>query len=90
MSGTWLHSPPDHFGFIEDLIFMVIIATFLGQPCPAVAPVVGRFFGKNGTRVDRYGADLASASLPGQSHRVLHNKLQSIAQEMMKLERIHS
>ena len=90
MSSTWLHSPPNHFRYIEDPVFQVIIATFLGQPCPEILPVVGRFFGKNGAQVDTYGANLAVASLPGQGHRVLHNKLQSIVQAMMKLDGINS
>ena len=89
MSSTWLHSPPDHFGFIKDPLFVAIMATFLGEPCPAVALAVGRFFGKNGARVDKDGANLASAVLPGQGHRVLHNKLQSIVQAMMNLGGVH-
>ena len=90
MSETWLHSPPDQFGSTEDPIFMVIFDAFLGQPSPAVAPVVGRYFRKKGTRVDPYGANLSAASLPGKGHRALHNKLQSIVQEMMKLGGIQS
>ena len=46
--------------------------------------MVGRFFGKNGARVDKYGANLAAASLPGQGHSAIHNKLQA----MTKLGRI--
>ena len=55
-----------------------------------MAPVVGRFFGKNGDVLDEYGANLAAASLPGQGHRALHNALQSILQDMMKLAGISS
>ena len=84
-SAVFLHSPPDQFGYIEDQIFPVAVAQYLGQPCPMMAPVVGRFFGKDGQVLDEYGANLAAASLPGQGHRALHNTLQSILQDMMKL-----
>ena len=40
-------------------------------------------------RVDKYGANLAAAVLPGQGHIVLHNKLQSMVQLIMKLGGIH-
>ena len=90
LSSVWLHSPPDSFGYIEDPLFGVMFTTYLGQPCPAIAPVVGRFFGHNGTRVNAYGANLAATSLPGRGWSVLHDKLQSILQEMMKLGGIQS
>ena len=85
MSSMFLLSPPDHFGYMENPHFMISLATYLGQPCPVMAPVVGRFYGKSGARLDKYGANLAAASLPGQGHRALHNKLQSIVQAMMKV-----
>ena len=44
----------------------VAFATYLGQPCSIMVPVVGRYFRKNGTELDKYGANLASACLPGQ------------------------
>ena len=72
MSSVWLHSPPDQFGYIEDLLFGVMFATYLGQPCPAIAPVVGRFFGNNGARVDAYGANLPATALPGRGWSALH------------------
>jgi len=78
-------SLPDHFGYMEDPHYQVTMAKYLGQPCPAMALVVGSFFGKQGTRLDKYGANLAAASLPGQGHRVLHSKLQAIVQAMMKV-----
>ena len=87
ISAVFLHSPPDQFGYMEDPVFQVgILATYLGQPCPLIAPVVGQFFGKTGQRpLDEYGANLASAPLPGQSWSILHNSIQSILQSMMKL-----
>ena len=90
MSSIFLHSPPDHFGYMEDPVFQVAWTTYLGQACPLMAPVVGRYFGKNGDVLDKYGANLASASLPGAGHRALHNKLQSILQAMMRLGGIYS
>jgi len=87
-SGTFLLSPPDPFGYIEDPVYQVAMTTYLGQPCPLMTPLVGRFFGKKGTHLDQYGANLASAALHDQGHRALHSKLQSILQQMMKLGRI--
>ncbi len=66
------------------------MATYLGQPCPYMEPLAGRFFGRDGRRLDKYGANLSAASLPGQGHRTSHNKLQSILQSMMKLGGIFS
>ena len=55
-----------------------------------MAPLVGRFFGKKGKKLDEYGANLAAAPLPGQGHRALHNHLQSLIMAMMKLGGISS
>ena len=68
MSAVWLHSPPDQYGFIDDpiSIFQVTTATYLGQPCPLMQPLVGRYFGKKGQQLNKYGANLAAASLSGQ------------------------
>ena len=85
MSATFLHSPPDALGYIGDPEFQVVMTTYLGQPCPIMAPFVGRYFGKRATALDRYGANLSAASLPGQGSRVLHNTLQSLLQVMMKV-----
>ena len=90
MSAVFLHSAPDELGYIKDPIFQVSVATYLGQPCPLMQPVVGRFFGKKGDQLDKYGANLAAASLPGQEHSALHNLLQSLLQAMMKLGGIQS
>ena len=49
------------------------------SPKAVVARVVAlqsrQFYGKSGARLDKFGANLAAASLPGQGHRALHNKL---------------
>ena len=66
MSTEFLLSPPDSLGYMEDPIVQVAFTTYLGQPCPLIAPVAGRYFGKTGTVLDQYGANLASAALPGQ------------------------
>ncbi len=90
MSATFLLSPPDQLGYMEDEVFQVGIATYLGQPCPLMAPVTGCYFGKCGKELNQYGANLAASSLPGHGHCSLHNKIQSITQAMMKLGGIHS
>ena len=87
---SYIDSTPDHFGIINDIEFQVVYSTYLGQPCPLMAPVVGHFFGKDGAQLDRYGANLGSAILPGQGHRRGHNILQSIVQSMMKLAGVAS
>jgi hypothetical protein len=71
-------------------VFQVGIATYLGQPCPLMALVTGRYFEKRGKQFNWYGMNFAAASLPGHKHGSLHNKLQSITQAMMKLGGIHS
>ena len=48
-----------------DNVFQVTTTTYLGQPCPIIAPLVGRYFGKKGDKVNNYGANLATAALPG-------------------------
>ena len=90
MSSMFLTSPPDRIGHLGDNVHQVAMTTYLGQPCPMVAPLVGRYFGKNGDVVDKYGANLASAALPGQGHSALHNELQSLVQSIMKVAGVHS
>ena len=85
MSAAFLQSLTDPIGYMGDKIFQVAVTTYLGQPYPIMAPVEGRYFGKKGSQVDRYGANLAVASLPGQGHRVFHNRMQSLVQSIMKL-----
>jgi hypothetical protein len=75
MSATFLLSPLDQLGFMEDEVFQVGIATYLGQPCPLTALVTGCYFGKQGEKLDRFGANLAAASLPGHGQCSLHNPL---------------
>ena len=43
-----------------------------------------------GTILDKYGANLDAAPLPGQGHQALYNKLQAILKSMMKLGGIHA
>ena len=64
ISRQFLMSPPDHFRYIEDPVFQSAFKTYLGQPCPIMAPVVGCYFGKKGQQFDRYGANLVAAALP--------------------------
>ena len=40
MSTVLLLSPPDQFRYFEDTIFQGAFATYLGLPCPIMAPVV--------------------------------------------------
>jgi hypothetical protein len=60
-------------------------ARYLGQPCQIIAHLVGRYFGKIRTKLDIYGANLASEPLPGLGHTALHNQLQHIVQDIMKI-----
>ena len=52
MSVIPLHSPPDHIGYQDNDLFRMTIARYLvGQKCPIIAPLTGRFFGKNSTSI---------------------------------------
>ena len=90
MSSMFLTSPSDRIGYLGDSIFQVAIASYLGQPCPMMAPLVGRFFGKKGEQVDKHGANLAAASLPGEGHSTLHNQLQALTQSILKVGGVRS
>ena len=46
--------------------------------------VVGMFFGKDGKRLDRFGANLAAAALPGYGSRVLHGKIQRVVVDIIR------
>ena len=46
ISASFIQSPPDAIGYMGEKVFQVAITTYLGQPCPRMAPVVGRCFGK--------------------------------------------
>jgi hypothetical protein len=52
MSATFLLSPLDQLGYMEDEVFQVGIATYLSQPCPLMAPVMGRYFRKRSMQLD--------------------------------------
>jgi hypothetical protein len=58
MSATFLHFPPDQLGYMEDEVFQAGIATYLGQPYPLMALVMGCYFGKRGKQLNRYDAIL--------------------------------
>ena len=75
---------------MEDTLFQVAMVTYLGQACPLIKPVVGRYFEKKGQVLDKYGSNMAAAALPGQGHSALHNKPQAILQAMMKLGGVFS
>jgi hypothetical protein len=64
MSSVFLHSPPDHLGFMDNETIRMGIAKYLGLP-PIIAPLVGRFVGRKGTVVDEHGIKVASERLPG-------------------------
>ena len=90
IGASFATSPPDGIGMIKDTEWRSIIATYLGQPDPNFASLVGRFFGKKGKQLDPFGANLASESLPGGGFRRIHNFVQSLIQSMMKVAGIHS
>jgi len=46
---SYYHHPTILAKYLENPVFQAIIATYHEQPCPLMAPVVGRFFGKKGT-----------------------------------------
>ena len=50
-----------------------------------MAPLVGRYFGKNGKQVDEFGMNLVAAPLPGQGWRTLHRTIQHLVTDMMKM-----
>ena len=72
---------------MEDPVFQVVITPYLKQLCPlmGIASVLGRLFGKNGTKLETYGVKFAVVALPGQGHSTLLNQLQSALQAIMKL-----
>ena len=90
MSYVFLHSPPDHVGYMENETLRMGFARYLGQPCPIIAPLVGRYFGQRGQLLDKYGRNLAAAALPGQGHRALHNAIQHLMVDILKVAGIHS
>jgi len=90
MSYVSLHSQPDHVGYMENETLRMGFARYLGQPCPVIASMVGRYFGQRGQQIDKYGRNLAAASLPGQGHRALHNAIQHLMVDIMKVAGIHS
>ena len=77
---------------MEDPSFQVVITQYLEQPCPlmGMAPVLGRLFGKNSTKLETYGVHFAMVALPGQGHSTLHNQLHSTLQAIMKLGGVQS
>ena len=78
MGPVSLLMPPDYFGYMDDPHYQIIIATYLGQPYLVMAPVVGRFFEKQGAKLDKYDTKFTAVALPGQGHLASHSQLQSI------------
>ena len=58
--------------------------------CPIVAPIAGCFFSNNGTQFDHYSTYLALAPPLGRRHTALHNQIQRLIQDMIKLSKIDS
>ena len=85
-----LLSPPDQIGYQDNNCFQMLIAKYLGQPNPFCQHLAGRFFGRNATPLDMYGANLSSESLPGGGHTKRHTNLQHLIQDMMRLGNIDS
>ena len=78
----------DRLGYIENPLVQVAVAIYLRQPFQMMAPVVGYLFGKKGKQLDRYGENLAAASLPGYEWRILHSTFQKLVHDMMQLGHI--
>ena len=66
---------------MSDPMFQVAVSSYVGQTCPLMlmTPLVGRFFDKEEEKLDKYGANLSSATLPAKGHGALRNILQSIS-----------
>ena len=86
MSTTFLHTPPDHFGYMEDAdavvtekVQLAITTYCLQQLGPALmAPVVGQFFGKFDKHLDKIwskscGCVAVALALPGNGQQSTHN-----------------
>ena len=67
MSIVFLLLPLDQLGFIEDPFFQVALATYWDHPCPLMAPLVGKYFGRDSQQLDKYGMNLVAAPLPGKA-----------------------
>ena len=76
LSAAFLLSPPVAIGHMGGSVFQIAVTVYPLQPCLIIVPLVGRYFGRKGATVNRYGANLAAAALPGQEHSMLHNQLQ--------------
>jgi hypothetical protein len=66
----------------------MLFARYLGQPNPLCKHLAGRFFGRNATPLDEYGANLSSESFPGRGFTKRYNDLQYLIQDMMRLGNI--
>lgn len=73
---------------VNGCIFMV--GLFQGENAPATKIQGLRPQGSRGQTAWPYGANLVSASLPGQGWSILHNSIQSIFQSILKLTGISS
>ena len=63
---VFLHLPPDHIGYMENEPFHMVFVRYLGKACPIIAPMVGRYFGRNRKRLESMFS-LVYNSLPGLS-----------------------
>ena len=51
VGAPFITSPPDHLGFVRDEDFMVIDATYLGQPDPIISPLGRQILWQEGTAI---------------------------------------
>ena len=54
LSAAFLQSPSDAIRYMGDNMFQVARTPYLGQPCPILVPLVGRYFGRKCAQVGRY------------------------------------
>ena len=87
-SSVWLRSPPDAFGFIPNVLLPTMMATYLGQPDPAIRPYRDFFFGKDSVKVNPFGTNLTSAALPGKGWNALHDNLEALFSSILALATI--
>ena len=74
-STAWVTAWPSGDGYFSNPEFLEITTRYFGLPSPACAPLVGQRIADTRVTLDRYGARLAAATLPGDGWRIQHDAL---------------
>ena len=72
---TWVTAWPSVDCRLSNAEFGEVVARYFGLPSPACALLVGQPIGNSRSTLDRYGARLTAATLPGDGFRRQHNAL---------------